>query len=335
MIQLTRLNNARLAVNCDLIKYVEDAPDTVLTLINDEKLVVRETTEQVIERVRQFRRSILRRNRDLSPTGEIAIGNPWRRRGTRMRTVDKSSFAGLIIGVGGIIAGLLLEGGKISQILQPTAAMIVFGGTLGAVMLQFPLPVVGSAFRRLVNVFFERKLDPQQVVQQLVVFANKARRDGIVSLDSDLPASTIRFLRKSLMLAVDGTEPQELRKMMQLELDNQAEYEENIPKVFESAGGFSPTIGIIGAVLGLIQVMQHLDNIDEVGAGIAVAFVATVYGVGAANLFFLPQLGQTALPHPRRAGHARNDARGSDFHPGRHESAHAGSQAGRLSARRS
>ena len=209
--------------------------------------------------------------------------------------VDKSSFAGLIVGLGGIIAGLLLEGGKITQMLQPTAAMIVFGGTLGAVMLQFPLPVVGSAFRRLVNVFFERQLDPQQVVRQLVVFANKARRDGIVSLDSDLMTISDPFLRKSLMLAVDGTEPQELRKMMQLEIDNQAEYEDNIPKVFESAGGFSPTIGIIGAVLGLIQVMQHLDNIDEVGKGIAVAFVATVYGVGAANLFFLPSSGKLRI----------------------------------------
>ena len=209
--------------------------------------------------------------------------------------MDKSSFAGLAVGVGGIVAGLLLEGGKISQILQPTAAMIVFGGTLGAVMLQFPLPVVGTAFRRLVTVFSEPKLDPQQMVRQLVVFANKARKEGIVSLDADLPAIQDPFLRKSLMLAVDGTEPQELRKMMQLELDNQAEHEDNIPKVFESAGGFSPTIGIIGAVLGLIQVMQHLDNIDEVGKGIAVAFVATVYGVGAANLFFLPSSGKLRL----------------------------------------
>ena len=209
--------------------------------------------------------------------------------------MDKSSVAGLIVGVGGVIAGLLLEGGKISQIVQPTAAMIVFGGTLGAVMLQFPLPLVGSAFRRLANVFFEPKLEPQQVIRQLLVFANKARKEGIVSLDADLPAIQDPFLRKSLMLAVDGTEPQELRKMMQLEIDNQAEYEDNIPKVFESAGGFSPTIGIIGAVLGLIQVMQHLDNIDEVGKGIAVAFVATVYGVGSANLFFLPASGKLRL----------------------------------------
>jgi chemotaxis protein MotA len=209
--------------------------------------------------------------------------------------VDKSSFAGLILGLGGIVVGLLLEGGKLSQVLQPTAAIIVFGGTLGAVLLQYPMAVVVTAFRQLIQVFFEPRIDPQQTVRQLVAFANKARRQGIVSLDTDLSTVNDPFLKKSLMLAVDGTEPQELRKMMQLELDNQAEYEENIPKVFESAGGFAPTIGIIGAVLGLIQVMQHLDNINEVGKGIAVAFVATVYGVGSANLFFLPSSGKLRL----------------------------------------
>jgi len=209
--------------------------------------------------------------------------------------VDKSSFMGVIVGLGGIVLGLLLEGGKLSQVIQPTAAIIVFGGTLGAVLLQYPMPVVASAFRRLVQVFLERKLDPQQTVQQLVIFANKARRYGMISLDADLPSLSDPFLKRALMLAVDGTEPQELRKTMQLEIDNQAEYEDNIPKVFESAGGFAPTIGIIGAVLGLIQVMQHLDNINEVGKGIAVAFVATVYGVGSANLFFLPSSGKLRL----------------------------------------
>ncbi|MGA2373422.1 MAG: flagellar motor protein [Candidatus Korobacteraceae bacterium] len=209
--------------------------------------------------------------------------------------MDKSSFMGVIVGLGGIVLGLLLEGGKLSQVIQPTAAIIVFGGTLGAVLLQYPMPVVASAFRRLVQVFLERKLDPQQTVRQLVIFANKARRYGMISLDADLPSLSDPFLKRALMLAVDGTEPQELRKTMQLEIDNQAEYEDNIPKVFESAGGFAPTIGIIGAVLGLIQVMQHLDNINEVGKGIAVAFVATVYGVGSANLFFLPSSGKLLL----------------------------------------
>jgi len=209
--------------------------------------------------------------------------------------VDKASWGGVVLGLGGIVGGLLLEGGNLSQVVQPTAALIVFGGTLGAVLIQFPLPTVLSAFRRLAHVFIEPKHDAQAMVQELVKYANKARREGIVSLDAELEKIEEPFLKKSLMLAVDGTEPQELRKMMELELDNQAESEDKIPQVFESAGGFSPTIGIIGAVLGLIQVMQHLDKIDEVGRGIAVAFVATIYGVGAANLFFLPSAGKLKI----------------------------------------
>jgi chemotaxis protein MotA len=209
--------------------------------------------------------------------------------------VDKGSIGGVVLAVGGITAGLLLEGGNLGQILQPTAAMIVFGGTMGAVLLQFPLPVVLAAFRRLAHVFFEPKVRPEEGVSRLVHYANKARKNGIVSLDTDTATIEEPFLKESLMLAVDGTEPQELRKIMELKLDNLAENEEHLPKVFESAGGFSPTIGIIGAVLGLIQVMQHLDNIDEVGRGIAVAFVATIYGVGAANLFFLPIAGKLRL----------------------------------------
>jgi chemotaxis protein MotA len=209
--------------------------------------------------------------------------------------VDKSSLSGITLAVGGILAGLLLEGGNLRQILQPTAAMIVFGGTIGAVMLQFPLPVVVHAVRRLGSVFANSAQDPQQTIRRLVQYAQKARREGIVSLDNDLPEIQDPFLKKTLMLAVDGTEPQELRSIMELELNNQAEYEEQVPQVFESAGGFAPTIGIIGAVLGLIQVMQHLDKIDEVGKGIAVAFVATIYGVGSANLLYLPVAGKMKL----------------------------------------
>jgi chemotaxis protein MotA len=209
--------------------------------------------------------------------------------------VDKSSLIGVVLAVGGILAGLLLEGGNIRQILQPTAAMIVLGGTLGAVMLQFPLPVVLQAMRRFGSVFINPEQNPRQTISRLVQFAQKARKEGIVSLDSELPQIDDPFLKKSLMLAVDGTEPEELRKILELELDNQAEYEDQVPQVFESAGGFAPTVGIIGAVLGLIQVMQHLDKIDEVGRGIAVAFVATIYGVGSANLLYLPVAGKMKL----------------------------------------
>jgi chemotaxis protein MotA len=210
-------------------------------------------------------------------------------------SADKASLSGIFLALGGILAGLLLEGGNFGQIVQPTAAMIVFGGTLGAVMIQFPLAVVFQAFRRLDSVFMNPERNAQAVIHQLVDYAQKARRAGIVSLDAELPKISDPFLRKTLMLAVDGTEPQELRKIMELELDNQAEYEEQVPQVFESAGGFAPTIGIIGAVLGLIQVMQHLDKIDEVGKGIAVAFVATIYGVGSANLLYLPAAGKMKL----------------------------------------
>ena len=209
--------------------------------------------------------------------------------------MDKSSFLGVFLAIGGIVAGLLMEGGSLGQILQPTAALIVFGGTLGAVLLQFPLPTVLAACRSLVHVFAAPRKQSDDLISQLVAYANKARRQGVVSLDSDLKTIQDPFLKQSVMLAVDGTEPSELRKIMRVSLDSTADSEERLPAVFESAGGFSPTIGILGAVLGLIQVMQHLDNTQEVGRGIAVAFVATIYGVAAANLCFLPFAGKIRI----------------------------------------
>ena len=209
--------------------------------------------------------------------------------------MDKSTFAGIVLAIAGIVVGLLLEGGKIAQIIQPTAAMIVFGGTMGAVMVQYPMHVVWQAFLCLGRIFFRRMPDSAQIIADLVGYAMKARRQGLVSLDAELPSIEDPYLKKLLTLAVDGTEPHELRKLMELELDNKAERDDYIPHVFESAGGFAPTIGIIGAVLGLIQVMQHLDNMNEVGKGIAVAFVATIYGVGSANLLFLPAAGKLKI----------------------------------------
>ncbi|MFZ3341674.1 MAG: flagellar motor protein [Terriglobales bacterium] len=209
--------------------------------------------------------------------------------------MDKSTVGGLVLGLGGVLAGLLLEGGNLSQILQPTAAMIVLGGTLGAVLIQYPLPVAITSVKRLAHVFVEPEQNAQSMIKLLVAYANKARREGIISLDKEIETIQEPFLRRALMLAVDGTESHELRKIMELELDNKEEQDEKIPQLFESAGGFSPTIGIIGAVLGLIQVMQHLDQINEVGRGIAVAFVATIYGVGLANLFFLPVAGKLRI----------------------------------------
>lgn len=207
--------------------------------------------------------------------------------------IDKSTSIGTLIALLSIGAGLTVEGGKLAQVLQPTAAMIVFGGTLGAVMVQFPLSIVLRAFATLRVVFFSSDRQPDALIQNLLRYAHKARKEGLLSLDSEL--SKIQddpFLKDSLMLAVDGLPAEELRKMMELQLDYRGEEDERIPKVFEAAAGYSPTIGILGAVLGLIQVMQHLQNINEVGKGIAVAFVSTIYGVGAANLLFLPWAGK-------------------------------------------
>jgi len=211
--------------------------------------------------------------------------------------MDIASIGGIALAIIGILAGMMIEGGSITQITQPTAAMIVIGGTVGAVMLQFPMNIFLAAIKAIVKVFLHKASSGEATLAQIVAFAYKARKSGIISLDADLASIADPFLKQALMLAIDGTEPSEVRKIMQLELDNKSEIEEKIPAVFEAAGGYSPTVGIIGAVLGLIQVMKNLANIDEVGRGIAVAFVATIYGVGMANLICLPAAGKLKFRH--------------------------------------
>ena len=211
--------------------------------------------------------------------------------------MDFASIGGIALALIGILAGMMIEGGSIMEIVKPTAAMIVCGGTAGACMLQFPMHIFLGACKSLIKVFLHKGADGEEVLKQLVAFANKARKSGIVSLDADLVTVTDPFLKQALMLAVDGTEPAEVRKIMTLELENKSEIEEKIPAVFEAAGGYSPTVGIIGAVLGLIQVMKNLSDIDEVGRGIATAFVATIYGVAVANLICLPAAGKLKFRH--------------------------------------
>ena len=201
---------------------------------------------------------------------------------------DFATLGGLVVGVGGIMAGMLLEGGKVKDVSQFTAALIVFGGTLGATMMTTPLPVLLRAARQLGSVFFDRSDTPDAVIEEIIEYATQARKQGIVSLEQQAAAVQDPFLRKALNLAVDGIDMSQIRSIMELEITLLEQDGEMEAKVFESAGGYSPTIGIIGAVLGLIQVMKNLANIDEVGRGIAVAFVATVYGVASSNLLFLP-----------------------------------------------
>jgi len=201
---------------------------------------------------------------------------------------DLSTVAGIGLAALGIIGGLLLEKGSLQDIAQATAAMIVLGGTLGAVLVTTPMPVFLRAAKALHSAFVEQASSASAVIESLIRYATQARKNGIVSLETEASAIADPFLRKALNLAVDGTDLQELRKMMELDIELAEHTKENEAKVWEAAGGYAPTIGIIGAVMGLIQVMKHLEDIKAVGHGIAVAFVATVYGVASANVFFLP-----------------------------------------------
>ncbi len=214
--------------------------------------------------------------------------------------MDLGTLLGIVVALAGILVGQAIEGGSVLQILQPTAAMIVFGGTLGATMISFPMSVLKQAATDLLHVFKEDQIRPNEVIDQVIKFTNRARREGIISLEKEAGEVKDDFFKKSLMMAIDGSEPKELRQTMEVELQYMEERGEHSAKVYEAAGGYSPTIGIIGAVLGLIQVMQHLDNIDEVGKGIAVAFVATIYGVASANIFFLPAAGKLKFKHRKR-----------------------------------
>ena len=201
---------------------------------------------------------------------------------------DFATLGGILLAFGGIVGGLLMEGGKIKDISQVTAAFIVLGGTFGAVMVSTPIRVLNGAALRLIHVLLDSTQSADAAIDELIGYATKARKNGLVSLESEALEIDDPFLRKALTLAVDGTDLQEIRNMMQLEIETVESHALAEAKVFECAGGYSPTIGIIGAVMGLIQVMKNLANIEEVGRGIAVAFVATVYGVGLANILLLP-----------------------------------------------
>ena len=209
--------------------------------------------------------------------------------------MDRGTVIGVIVAVSGVVAGLLLDGGSLKQILQPTAALIVLGGTLGAVMIQFPLATVLDAVKHLRETFFSAPPLSPAMIEDLIRWCHQARKHGILVLDRELETIEDQFLKKALTLAVDGVNILEIRETMERDLDLDEEKEEGISKVLESAGGFAPTLGIIGAVLGLIQVMQKMDNVSEIGKGIAVAFVSTLYGIGVANLVFLPLAGKLRI----------------------------------------
>jgi len=202
--------------------------------------------------------------------------------------MDRISIAGLALGVAAIIVGQVLEGGHVGSLIQPTAALIVLGGTLGAVMLQSPLSVFMTGMKMGAWVFFPPAVDSQQLITDVARWGQVARKEGLLALEAQISLLTDPFAKRGLQLLVDGAEPERLREVLEVEIGAYENSMKLASKVWESAGGYSPTIGILGAVMGLIHVMENLSDPAKLGSGIAVAFVATIYGVGAANLVFLP-----------------------------------------------
>ncbi|SEK79460.1 chemotaxis protein MotA [Atopomonas hussainii] len=202
--------------------------------------------------------------------------------------MDILSVIGVILAFGAIIGGNLLEGGHAGALLNTPAALIVLGGTFGAALLQTPL----STFVRSMNVFqwifMPPKIDMLGGIQRVVGWAITARKEGLLGLETIADSEADAFARKGLQLLVDGTEPDAIRNILEVDLFTQETRDLNAAKVYEAMGGYAPTIGIIGAVMGLIHVMGNLADPSQLGTGIATAFVATIYGVGSANLMFLP-----------------------------------------------
>ena len=202
--------------------------------------------------------------------------------------MDILSILGVIVALGAILGGNILEGGHTSSLVQLTAFVIVGGGTVGAVMIQVSLATFKRSMQMASWVFKPPPQMPQEAIEKIVSWSNIARREGLLGLESIAEQEVDLFARKGLQLLVDGNEPEIIRGILEVDLESQEYRDTQAAKVWEGMGGYSPTIGIIGAVMGLIHVMNNLADPRRLGAGIAVAFIATIYGVGLANLFFLP-----------------------------------------------
>jgi len=202
--------------------------------------------------------------------------------------MDYLSLIGIILGIVAILFGQYLEGGHIATLINGPALLIVIGGTFGAVMLQSPMNVFLRAMRISFWTFFAPKVRFEEGIDKIVGWSNIARKEGLLGLENVEDREKDPFTQKGLQLLIDGSEPESIRSILDVDISTREHFDNQAARVFESMGGYAPTIGILGAVLGLIQVMGNLSDPGKLGSGIAVAFVATIYGVGSANLLFLP-----------------------------------------------
>ena len=202
--------------------------------------------------------------------------------------MDILSVGGIVFAMVCILGGQALEGGHAGSLVQATAAIIVIGGTIGAVAVAFPMPDFMRGVKLLGLIFGNKKDDTGEIIKQIVELATVARRDGVLALEQQVQTIADPFLRRAVSFLVDGVDAAVARDSLEGQIHHEWEENNTGAKVWESAGGFAPTVGILGAVLGLIHVMENLSDPSKLGPGIAVAFVATIYGVGMANLLFLP-----------------------------------------------
>ncbi|ADI30079.1 flagellar motor protein [Methylotenera versatilis] len=202
--------------------------------------------------------------------------------------MDWSSLGGLVLALIGILLGQAIEGGQISSLIQPAALLIVMCGTFGAVLLQSNTASFIAGLKMVRQVFSPPLDDRQALANRIILWSNFARKEGIFMLETYLKKETDPFIQKGLKLMIDGTPPEKIRQVIAIDMHFFEIQERNAAKIWSAAGGYAPTVGILGAVLGLIHVMENLSDPSRLGSGIAVAFVATIYGVGLANLVFLP-----------------------------------------------
>lgn len=202
--------------------------------------------------------------------------------------MDFLSIAGIVVSLSSILLGNLLDGGALASLINGPALIIVFGGTFGATLLQYPPRIVLRSLAMSLWVFKPNKINLEAQFSKIVEWSNLARRKGLLGLEELIDEIEDPFIQIGLQLLVDGKEPEAIAEALELEINIRENRDYQAARLFEAMGGYAPTIGILGAVMGLIHVMENLSDPTLLGKGIATAFVATIYGVASANLIFLP-----------------------------------------------
>jgi chemotaxis protein MotA len=211
--------------------------------------------------------------------------------------IDIATVLGIVVAFGALIAGILLEGGNLMSYVGLSAAVIIFGGTIGATMVSFPMSSLVLLPRLLIIAFTEQKHDIPEMIKTLVGYSERARREGILCLEAELAGTTDEFLKSGLQLVIDGTDPALVRDTLETKIAFIAERHHQGASVVEAAGGYAPTMGIVGTVLGLINVLSNITNAAELAGAIALAFIATLYGIASANLLWLPLAAKLKAKH--------------------------------------